>query len=100
VFVQHDLGEMIGFEVALVPNVLFNPRLEISEKEYQLVGIVYLGHSHFVSRVISSDLKVFLHDGIYGAYSMSEGELGEDISVEELSQCGDKTPTLALYVLD
>jgi hypothetical protein len=64
------------------------------------VGVVYFGGSHFVSRIITTEGKVYYHDGMDGPYSTFEGVFGIEFAETRLSTCRGKTPSLALYVKD
>jgi hypothetical protein len=97
----NELADFLTFEVASLPIATIPSRITvISGEEYRLIGVVYFGDGHFISRIVSADMNVFAHDGIYGAHATAEGVLNTDISEEELSSCNNKLPSMAFYALD
>ncbi|KDR67899.1 hypothetical protein GALMADRAFT_79067 [Galerina marginata CBS 339.88] len=62
-----------------------------------LRGIVYHGENHFCSRIISSEGKVWYHDGIEtGKRSIEDGNL-LNMTSNDLKICQDKNLVLAVY---
>jgi hypothetical protein len=107
---RSDIPELLVFQVwhrqapevtAGVGPFTINECLRVGEdREYRLVGMIYHGNYHFVSRIITPESHVFFHDGIHGAYSTREGELNVEIQAEELHHFQNKPASVAIYVLD
>ncbi|KAF6751772.1 hypothetical protein DFP72DRAFT_794152, partial [Ephemerocybe angulata] len=64
---------------------------------YRLVGVVYYGDYHFVSRVITRDNKVYAHDGMEGGSSTYEGTLDSTLPVKNLERLNERRASLAIY---
>ncbi|KAF6745771.1 hypothetical protein DFP72DRAFT_823739 [Ephemerocybe angulata] len=100
VFVKHRHSEVLGFEVVDAGDLLLNDRLDVGGwGSYRLAGMIYFGMSHFVSRAITRDNKVYVHDGMDGCNSTFEGVLNHGFDIAELARCGEKTASIAVYVL-
>jgi hypothetical protein len=84
-----------------------NAKLDISKKmklhvstisaNYELKGIVYLGEFHFTSRIITSDYKVWFHDGRVTARTCYEEGLLSDFNKTDLLTCDGKRAMLVVY---
>lgn len=99
--VHHLAPALLCVELVGSRNCMIEPQLQFGEfGEYRLIGIVYFGGFHFISRIITTDKNVYLHDGMNGAYATYEGCIGVDFQVEGLGCCEDKTVSLAIYVAD
>lgn len=65
--------KLLCMHVGDVPNIVIENELHLKGVGiYRLVGIVYFGNFHFVSRSITSDKMVYVHDGMNGPYSTFE----------------------------
>ena len=63
----------------------------------RLKGIIYHGNFHFISRIITNDSKIWLHDGMTtGGNAMMEGNM-RNITGNYLTQCKGKVVALAIY---
>ena len=63
----------------------------------RLKGIIYYGNFHFISRIITNDGKIWLHDGMTsGRNSIMEGNM-QNITHNYLTQCKGKVVALAIY---
>ena len=63
----------------------------------RLKGIIYHGNFHFISRIITNDGKIWLHDGMTsGRNSIMEGNM-QNITHNYLTQCKGKVIALAIY---
>jgi len=61
-----------------------------------LKGIIYHGSFHFISRIITNDGQIWLHDGIAGRDAVNEGNI-RNISNSDLTLCKGKVIALAVY---
>jgi hypothetical protein len=66
-------------------------------KSLRLKGIVYYGQYHFTSRIISTDNKVWFHDGMTTGESCSYDGMLDKLSDADVRKCRDKTLVLAIY---
>ncbi|KAF6761873.1 hypothetical protein DFP72DRAFT_802495 [Ephemerocybe angulata] len=100
VYARHRFAEIISFEVVEATDVLLNKRVDIGDwGMYRLAGVVYYGSEHFISRVITRDNKVYVHDGIEGPHSTYEGVLDNNFALPDLNACRTKQASQAIYVL-
>ncbi|KAF6746514.1 hypothetical protein DFP72DRAFT_823084 [Ephemerocybe angulata] len=101
VLVKHRKSEVLALEVAGADqDLLMNSRIEVGDWGlYRLAGVIYYGDEHFISRVISRNNKVYVHDGIEGGYSTYEGTLDDDFSAAALSKARGKSASVAMYAL-
>ncbi|KAF5331416.1 hypothetical protein D9611_011867 [Ephemerocybe angulata] len=101
VFIRHKHSDLLCFEfVHAEDDLLLNTRIQIGEwGSYRLVGIVYYGENHFISRVITREDKVYSHDGMDGVHSTYEGILDERWSSNDRNICNEKRGSLAIYAL-
>jgi hypothetical protein len=99
-YIIQDLPEVLCLQVSGMTRVDW--RLDVTSVEmYRLVGLIYHGGFHFVSRVITVGGKVYSHDGIVGTTSTFDGLLGEDgFGEDDLGTCGGRPVTLAIYVAE
>jgi hypothetical protein len=85
-----------------------NAKLEISKKmdiqiskviaNYKLKGIVYLGNFHFTCRLITSNDRVWFHDGRITARRCCEEGHFSNFSNTDLLTCDEKNAMLAVYI--
>ena len=73
-------------------NILINGR----NREYQLRGVLYFGHEHFTSRIISES-GTWFHDGIETGQSVMYE--GDNENGETLKKCKGKEASAAIYTL-
>ena len=64
----------------------------------ELRGIVYYGHYHFTSRIISNDKHVWYHDGITTAHACTYEGLLNHMDNHELKNCRGGSLSMAIYV--
>lgn len=96
--ILHCKSDIITFSVAADDQVTLDDRVEVGDWGlYRLAGVIYYGADHFVSRTITPDNKVYVHDGIEGGHSTYEGVLHETMPVDLLNSVGGKEATLVLY---
>ena len=63
----------------------------------RLKGIIYHGNFHFISRIITNDGKIWLHDGMTtGRNAMMERNM-RNITSSYLTRCNGKVVALAIY---
>lgn len=92
--------DVLGPQVSAIDHIL-NVLVNGQVSRYQLRGVVYHGADHFTSRIISSTLDVWFHDGISTGSSMvHEGTLA---AFGDLTMCDAgvtrRRATVAIYVL-
>lgn len=96
----HQYTPFLSLEVAEACGVTLNSCIEIPAwGMYRLAGLIYFGDEHFVARVVTSDNKVYSHDGMEGTYSTYEGCLGDGLDDTDMQFCGTKNVSVAFYVL-
>lgn len=101
IFVEHAIEDLLCVELVGQSNVWIDQGLKLGAYgDFRLVGVVYYGGAHFVSRILTGDGDVYYHDGIDGPYSTFEGRMGKDLTQESLLVCRGRTPSIALYVKD
>jgi hypothetical protein len=95
-----DVPHLLALEVASAGNVQPSLFMDIQIKDkmhrYQLRGAAYFGNAHFVSRIITSDMHVWYHDGIE-----TRGEMEYEGKADSCnwSVCQSKTPSAFVYKL-
>jgi hypothetical protein len=87
--------------------IMDNAKLDTSKKmklkvstifaNYELKGIVYLDEFHFTSHIITSDYKVWFHNGKITARTCYEEGLLSDFSNTDLLTCDRKMAILVVY---
>ncbi len=92
---------ILAFDLADA-NVKISSSLNInvneSVKHTKLRGIIYYGHNHFISRIITGTNQIRFHDGITtGSQTIYEGLLNQNF---DLSVCKEKLPSMAIYAAD
>jgi hypothetical protein len=95
-----DVPHLLVLEVASAGNVPPSLFMDIQIKDkmhrYQLRGAAYFGNAHFVSRIITSDMHVWYHDGIETRGVMEYEGKAESCN---WSVCRSKTPSAFVYKL-
>jgi hypothetical protein len=93
---------LICVELDQRTDTVINARVELPLKGcYRLAGMVYFGHFHFTARVVTLDGKVYMHDGMSGAYSTYEGAVDGSFKDPEMWRyCQDRRASVAIYVLE
>lgn len=99
--VVHNYAELISFEVVeATPSLVVEDRIKVGDwGMYRLVGVIYYGDFHFVSRAFTRDNKVYYHDGIEGSNSTFEGVLTDTFLQTDLNVCRGKRMSLVVYAL-
>jgi hypothetical protein len=96
-----DLPEILTF-ANLNVNMIISKKIKIKmenlhDATYYLKGIIYHGRFHFNSHIITTDKKVWFHDGMsYGSNCIYEGNLSEYLSNDLLKRTQYKS-CLLLY---
>lgn len=98
--VSHNYTQMMCMEIVGEGTLRLDDRIDVHGWGlYRLAGLIYFGSDHFVARSVTSDNKVYYHDGIEGGYSTYEGVLGDTVTECELRTCRGKSASLAIYAL-
>jgi len=80
-------------------NITISKDVHVNNTIYHLKGIVYYGGFHFISRIITSDNKVWLHDGIETKDRCQyDGKL-DTYNDSELVTCNNKYARIVMYAL-
>ncbi|EDR04391.1 uncharacterized protein LACBIDRAFT_304622 [Laccaria bicolor S238N-H82] len=66
---------------------------------FTLHGVIYAGNYHFNSRIITSDGKIWFHDGQNGARAFPVSHIHSQPSDTWLNTCNDKHASFAIYSL-
>lgn len=93
--------EMLAFDITS-----FDPTIDISFKiwikneqvRFRLAGILYYGHSHFTSRILTQDKQLWFHDGITTGNQLNyEGSWFNLKDKVDLNYCNDNKASIVFY---
>jgi hypothetical protein len=91
--------EYPGFDIHTSHTIEFIDDNDVSAT-LKLRGIIYHGHHHFTSRIISNEKHVWFHDGVTTKHLCTYDGLLDEMNNDDLKNYDDTNLVIAIYAQD